>query len=327
MGVLQPGRASAIEPTRSARTACAAMLGTIASAAALAAGILLGSAPALSAAPSSTMVSSSNVSSSRTRQASYHATTSLAARRSALRSIPIDKLDATARAQVQSVLSNVGVFRRMPIRVVDCDPDLYLFLVRHPDVIVNIWEVLNISTLSLRQIAPNTYRIAEPNGTLADVRFLYRSHDTHILYGEGSYDGPLFAQPVKGRCLMVLKTGYVREPDGRYYITSRLDTFVSVDHEGAELLTKAIGPLMGKTADINFVQTIAFLGSLSRTAEVNSAGVQRLAERLTHVQPEARRRLAELATDVARKYATASSRTTTVPTRVVSRTRVDAKGP
>ncbi len=229
------------------------------------------------------------------------ATTSKAARQNAMDSIPWDKLDAESQAKVKSVLSDVSIFRRLPIRVVDCDPNLYLFLVRHPDVVVNIWEVLKISSLKLRQIQPGTYRVAESAGTLATVQFLHQSPDIHIIYGEGSYDGPLLARPVKGRCLIVIKSGYVCETNGRHYVTTRLDTFVSVENEGVELLAKAIQPLIGKTADNNFVQSVAFMGSLSRTAEVNLRGVMRLTSRLSHVTPENRRSLAKLAADVAQK--------------------------
>jgi len=237
----------------------------------------------------------------KSRRQPFKATTSSAARQNAIDSIPWEKLDAESQAKVKSVLSDVSIFRRLPIRVVDCDPNMYLFLIRHPDVVVNIWEVLKISSLKLRQAEAGTYRVAESTGTSATVQFLYQSPDTHIIYGEGSYDGPLLARPVKGRCLIVLKSGYVCETNGRHYVTTRLDTFVSVENEGVELLAKAIHPLMGKTADNNFVQSVAFLGSLSRTAEVNLRGVMRLATRLSHVTPENRRSLAKLAADVAQK--------------------------
>ena len=254
------------------------------------------------------------------KQDPTRATTSRSARQSAIRSIPFQRLDAGARAKVDSVLSNVTVFRRMPIRVVDCDPKLYLFLLRHPDVVVNIWEVLKVSTLKLRQVEGEKFEITEKLGTAATVEFLYSSHDTHVIYAEGAYDGPLFTKPVKGRCLMVLKSGYIREPDGRFYITSRLDAFVRVEHGGAELLTKTFHPLVGKTADMNFIQTVAFLGSLSRTAEVNSDGVQRLAGKLLNVDLQLRQRLARLADEIGRKYAVSLRHESSVKGQVVSRT-------
>jgi hypothetical protein len=231
----------------------------------------------------------------------YQADTSAAARKSAVQSIPFERLDADAQAKVRAVLSDASVFRRMPAKVVDCDPSLYLFLVQHPDVVANIWEVLRISRLQLRQIEGERYRVVEPAGTEGQIEFLYRSHDTHVIYGEGTYEGPLFARPVRGRTLVVLKSGYVRETNGRHYVTARLDVFLSIDHLPAEILSKAFHPLLGNVADVNFVQSVAFVGSLSRTAELKHRSVQRLAARLEHVEPALRGRLAELAGQIARQ--------------------------
>lgn len=310
MAALQPGPVCRghIGPARKAprprnsrrRTALAAIL--------LAAAALLGSARSVSAGLP--LIGRPNP---------YRATTSRAARDSAVQAIPVEKLDAESRAKVASVLSRVSLFRRMPIGVVNCDPDLYLFMVRNPDVVVNIWEVLKISRLKLRQLGPQAYRVTDSAGTLATVEFLYRSHDTHVIYAEGSYDGPLAARPVNGRCLMVLKTGYVRETDGRYYITSRLDTFMAVEPGGVELLAKTFHPLVGKVADNNFLQSVGFLGSLSRTAEVNARGVQLLAAKLAYVEPGLRQRLAELAAGIARKSTASSASRPTDPSRVAAR--------
>jgi hypothetical protein len=234
------------------------------------------------------------------------ASTSDATRREAVQAIPLDKLLPDDRAKVESVLSNVSIFRRLPTKVVDCDPDLYLFLVRHPDIVINIWEIMKVSQLQLRQIDENQFQLSEPGGTMAQFAFVYRNHNTHVLYGEGTYEGPLLGRPVKGRGVLVLKCGYVRDTNGRYYITSRVDSFLTIEPAGAELFTKTVSPLMGKTADNNFIQTVSFVSSLSRTAETNSRGVQRLASRLGNVQPEVRARFAEVAAEVAQKSAIAA---------------------
>jgi hypothetical protein len=229
----------------------------------------------------------------------YSATSSDAARADAVKNLPMEKFSPQQQAKVAKVLQEAKIFRRMPLRVIQCDPDLYLFLVRHPDVVVNIWEVLGVSEMQLSQTGPDRFRLVDGQGTSADLRFIYKAHDQHIIYVEGAYDGPLFIKPVRGNGLMILRTGYVREPDGRYYITSRLDTFTHLQPEGAELITKTFQPLVGKVADTNFIQTVAFVGSLSRTAELNLRGVQRLATRLLKVDAQVRRQFAELAQTVA----------------------------
>ncbi len=145
----------------------------------------------------------------------------------------------------------------------------------------------------------------EPAGTTATVDFVYRSHDTHVLYGEGFYEGPPLARTLKGRGVFILKTGYVRETNDRYYITSRMDCFVSVEPAGAELLTKTVAPFVAKTVDNNFLLTLAFVGSLSRTAEVNARGVRRLASQLSHVDPDVCDQFADLSTKLSEKSSAA----------------------
>jgi hypothetical protein len=247
--------------------------------------------------------------------ASLEATTSDTARRDAIKAIPMDKLSAENREKVESVLSNVSVFRRMPVRVIDCDPDLYLFLVRHPDVVVNIWEVFKISRLKLQETGDSQFQVVETAGATANVEFVYKSNNLHVVYGEGIYQGPLLTRPVKGRGVLVLKAGYAREDNGRYYVTSRMDSFLTIEPVAAELATKTVSPLLGKTVDNNFSQTLAFVGSLSRTAEVNGRGVQRLGKQLSHVQPEVRDQFVELTGAISERQAEAQKK---VPAKMAS---------
>jgi len=242
----------------------------------------------------------------------------------AMRAIPRDRLTPDALAKVDAVLGDVAIFRRMPIRVVPCDPGMYLFLVRHPDVVVNVWDVLQLSELAMSQTAPGQFAVTDNQGTDGHVEFLYQGSDMHIIYSEGKYDGPLTKKPLTGRSLVVLKTGYVREPDGRYYITSRLDAFVQVDHRGIELLTKTLHPLVGKVADVNFTQTVAFVGSLSKTAEVDPDGMQRLAGRLDKIDPQVAQQFATLSAEVASKAAQLSEKSSVGAPSMVNRTSLEA---
>jgi hypothetical protein len=236
------------------------------------------------------------------------ATTSLAARQEAIRSLPLAKLNAQDKAKANSVLSDITVFRRLPVSMIECDPDLYLFFVQHPDVIVNIWEAMKLSELQVRQTTSGAYRVVDTDGTTANFEFIYRSREMNIVYAEGSYTGAFQQRLVKGRALIVLRSGYVQETDGRNYVTSRMEVFLSVDPGAVELVAKTLHPLVGKIVDNNFTQSVAFVGSLSHSAEINSPGVKRLSEKLTHVQPELRRQLADLAESAAKKAGEQSPR-------------------
>ncbi len=211
------------------------------------------------------------------------------------------------------MLSNISLFRRLPVRVIQCDPDLYLLLVQHPDIVVNVWRLLGVTRMSLDQTGSSTFRATDGAGTVGALEYLYRSPDTQVVYAEGTYEGPLFGKTIHCKTLAILKSGYVLEADGRYYITSRLDAFMNVQNLGAEILTKTFQPLVVRAADINFTQTASFVGSLSHTAELNPAGLQRLSGRLVKVPAEVRQQFAQVTARVAERAAALPERTAQRP--------------
>ncbi len=229
------------------------------------------------------------------------ATSSRAAREDAIRSIPIDRIEPGMQKKIKETLEATSLYRRLPVQVTQCDPDMYLFLVRHPEVVVNIWEVMNISNVALARTGPDTFRATDNAGTSCAVKFCYSDHETHVIYAEGSYSGPLFQRPLRARCVLLLKSGYLQETDGQYYVTSRMDTFIQIEHAGIEMLAKTLQMLVHRSADYNFIETAAFLGTVSRTAEANPGGMQRLATKLMNLNPEVRDRFAELSVGVNQK--------------------------
>ena len=245
------------------------------------------------------------------------ATSSRAAREDAIRSIPMDRLPPELREKVASTLASTSLYRRLPVQVTQCDPSMYLFLVRHPEVVVNIWEVMNISNVALQRTGPDTFRATDNAGTLCDVKFCYGDEETQVIYAEGAYSGPMFSRPIRARCVLLLKSGYMQETNGQYYVTSRMDTFIQIEHAGVEALAKTLQILIHRSADYNFVETAAFLGTVSRTAEANPHGMRRLADKLTNLDPDVRDRFAELSMKVGEKARARQASTSTADSSIV----------
>ena len=227
------------------------------------------------------------------------ATNSRAARDEAVKSIPFDKLSGEMRTRVSTVINNMSVYRRLPTQSIDCDPDLFVFLVRNPEVIVDIWRVMGITNMTLDRSGPDRYRACDGQGTTGNVEFAYRGDDLHVIYSEGMYDGPMYPTKLRGQCVMILKSSYVRGSNGRVSVVNRLDAFLRIENLGAEIVAKTLQPLLGKTADHNFSETTLFVTTLAHTAETNPSGVSRLAQRLRHVEPQIRQQFADLAVHAA----------------------------
>ena len=233
------------------------------------------------------------------------ACTSNECRQDAVNNLPLEQLDAGDRMLVQHVLNNTSIYRRVPTQVIDCDPHLYLFLVQNPEVIVQLWRVMGLSKVSLDRTGENTFRAADGEGTVCNLKMMHASHDKHLVFATGSYNGPLLRNPVQARVVLFLRSSTIRETNGRQYVTCKLDAFIHLERGGLELLARAFQSLLGRSADMNFAETMGFVSSLSRTAEVNPEGTGRIARRL-NIDQAAREQFAALAEQVAEQASNAA---------------------
>ena len=216
-------------------------------------------------------------------------------RAQAIANIPFDKLNAPTQKKLREVTDDFSVYRRLPIQVVNADPELHLFLIRYPEIVVNMWELMGITNVQLRRVAPYLLKSSDGAGTIGTAELVYGDQDTHVIYGTGYYEGNLVRKRINGKCVLVLKTGYHEAEDGRGYITNRLDVFVHVENVGAELIAKTLQPVIGKTADHNFVESTKFLAQISQQAAINRAGMQRLAGKLQRVDGRVRQEFSRIA--------------------------------
>lgn len=229
------------------------------------------------------------------------ADTSRAAKEDAIRGIPFRSLSREAQRRIAAVIKKPTMFRRMPINMISCDPEMHRFIIRHPEVMVNIWQIMGITKVTAKRTAPYMLQCSDGVGTVTDLELIYGDGDTHVIFCEGAYDGPLFRKPLTGRCVLVLKSGVTKNHLGQYQITNRMDVFLQADHLGLDLFAKTLHPLLGKSADVNFVESMRFLERISRASEANGDGMQHLAGRLQDVEPDVQTKFQHIVSNVSQR--------------------------
>lgn len=230
------------------------------------------------------------------------------ARQAALRAIPWQSLTAADRPEVQRVVSDATLYRQMPSRVIDCDDELFAYLVDHPELIVDSWNVMGVSNLKLDPIAPGRYRVADAAGAAGDIRVLHREGGgaaplRMLLMAGGSYQTTPMPSSIDGQSVMLLRADPIEDRNGRCYLTTRMDTFIRFEGPATKLVAKTLKPLILRTADHNFVETMRFVALFSRTAETNPDGMVRLAGRLEQVDVATREEFATRVRITADRYA------------------------
>jgi len=241
-------------------------------------------------------------------------TSSRLARNDAIRNFPLEKISPEARQRVEFVLKKPTFFRHIVVHDLECDPDLFLFLVRNPEILVNIWELMGVTHMQVLRSSRHQLHVDDGQGTVSAVEMMYGSPTVHIVHADGTYEGPLFGRTLKAKCAFLLNTQYARHADGRLLVRCQLDVFVRVENVGAGLLTKTLRPIASRMADYNFSESMQFISQISKASVNNGPGMQRLAKRLTGVEPEVQKRFTRLTATVSDGQRTVA---TEVPARVI----------
>ena len=201
-------------------------------------------------------------------------------RKQTFNSIPLQALNAQAREKIVDILKKPSIYRQLPVTSINADPDYFRFLIRYPEVVVNIWQLMGITNMTTERTGPFTVSTDDGAGTISQLELVYGTDNLHIFYGEGSYEGPILKRKLTGKCVLVLRTESKFDEVGKPVATSQLDVFLKIENATAGLIAKSIQPIVGSTADHNFVESLKFVQRLNETTSKNGPGVQRMGKKL-----------------------------------------------
>lgn len=219
----------------------------------------------------------------------------------ALAKIPWELFPDKTRERFQQVASAPTMYRRLPMAGARCNPELFDFFLTYPHTVVEFWKQMDYDKVDMKQVGPHTYTISEKEGAGGRLTILYQSTELTVAHVSGVYRPPGMIRPIEGEAFIVLQVRYTEDPELTPMAICRLDAFINVRNPGADLMARAFQSLIGKIADTNFEQTLAFIDSVSQTAEQDPRMFQGIVSQLSGLSPEARRILANKALVTARQ--------------------------
>ncbi|GHT42516.1 hypothetical protein FACS189443_5610 [Planctomycetales bacterium] len=206
--------------------------------------------------------------------------------RESLKKLPWDEISAVDKLKIKRIVSKSPVFRKMPKQTIYADPEMYLFLLEHPDIVVSFWQHFGATQMKLKEKSKGKYYLEETAGTKANIEVLYQSPALCVAYAKGEYRGPFFARPCSGEVLLILRSKAVRDIGNEPMLECELDSFVAIDNFGADMLAKLFFQSLGKIADDNFEQTVMFVSQVSRAAQRNPEGVKETAGQIKTIRQD-----------------------------------------
>ncbi len=227
--------------------------------------------------------------------------TSHSQRKRVIEELPLDRLTAPARQRILAVAESPTLYRRLPTQAIECDQDMFLFISRNPEVLVGMWDLMGITNVQLQRTGPYQLETADGSGTKCTVDLIYGDRNLHIYFADGSYDGRLVANPIRGKGVFVLRSRYAKNPAGEMAVTGTLDCFVQFDSLGADLVARTLSGIIGRSADHNYVETARFIGQVSQATKKNPPAMIDIAQRMPQVSDPTKDRFVDVITTSARR--------------------------
>jgi hypothetical protein len=193
--------------------------------------------------------------------------------------LPLDKLSPEAHAQVQHVLKNLSLYRRLPTVEIDADRRVYEFFTSRPDVAVSIWRAMGISAVQLWQTGPNDYDTDTRDGTIGTVQVLHRSLGSYVVLCKGQFQSPALNRPIQAQAIMHLQPRF--NDAGK--VIHHVDLFVSFPSVAVETIAKLISPVSYRIADRNFEEVSLFVEMMSSAMSRQPGWVEQISARLDGV--------------------------------------------
>ncbi|HWL07881.1 MAG TPA: hypothetical protein VNQ76_05735 [Planctomicrobium sp.] len=203
-------------------------------------------------------------------------------RLAAAKELPVTGVSAAAQGQIQDVLNNISLFRRLPTVSMVTDQRPYEYFLQHPDVAVSLWRAMEISQVQLSQAGPTSYRTDTRDGTVGTVELLYRNQESVLILCQGQLHAPGMPRPIQAKALIHLQYRVTGPTEVVHYC----DMFVSFPSAAVEAIAKLVSPMSFRVADKNFEEISLFVSLMSNAMMKQPGWVEQIALQMEGVAAE-----------------------------------------
>jgi hypothetical protein len=159
----------------------------------------------------------------------------------ASRWISVERLPVHVRDGVRRVLEHPTLETRGPTEFFRGSPELYHWLLDHPDRGVSMWRRLGAKCMDITDRGGGRFGWTDGQGTDIHWETVYRGPQVRIWYAEGEgRPGPALGT-IKVRAVAVLRYQLTTDARGRTVIKHQADLFLQTDSKAVALVAKLMG--------------------------------------------------------------------------------------
>ncbi|MCR9201415.1 MAG: hypothetical protein NXI04_22450 [Planctomycetaceae bacterium] len=205
--------------------------------------------------------------------------------------LPYPQMSPGARDRASRILANTSQYRRMPSLQYPVDPNMYQYLINHPDVAVSTWRAMGISKLQMSQKSRFEYEASAADGSdgIADV--LWRDANQCLFIVEGRYNSPVLPSSINASALVWLRYRFVRNTKGEILVNQQVETFVHFHSAAIETIARLASRITNSILDRNVFEVSLYARMMSQAGQKDPQWISEVAARLDGVPANRRTEL------------------------------------
>lgn len=209
--------------------------------------------------------------------------------------IPFAKMSPRSRERTNTILSNMSQYRRMPSLQYEVHPEMYQYLISHPDVAISTWRVMGISELVMQQTGPFEFEASATDGSQGIADVLWRDGNQCLFIAEGKYQSPLIPGSIQASALVWLQYRFVTDNDGKVLVNQQVETFISFPSSAVDTLARLASVVTNTILDRNVLEVSLYAKMMSTAAQKEPAWIEQVAVRMDNILPQRRQELIQIA--------------------------------
>ena len=169
----------------------------------------------------------------------------------------------TYRVRVQRVLDRPALCVRGPSEAFHCSPQVYDWLLDHPDRAYKAWVRLGARCLPIMDRGNGRFGCKDGQGSDVHWDTIINGPDVRVWYAEGVVKPSLLLPTVPVRAVIVLRIKEIKDTAGRSAIRHHVELILHTDSKAASLATRIMGASAPRMAEQYLGQVQTFFGALA----------------------------------------------------------------
>ena len=180
--------------------------------------------------------------------------------------VALDAMPAVTRDALTKVMKDPTLTAVSPPEEFVAYPDMYLWLLDHPDRAAGAWRKLGVGAVEIKPLKDGRFRWTDENGSELVWQNVAQGPTGRIWYAEGKVKPGALMPSVAVTAVAVLKHSDKLRETGDSTIQHQLEVFLHTDSKAAALVTKVLGDGAPKMAQQGSEQLLMFFSGIAKYA-------------------------------------------------------------